>query len=144
MSHRAKAVKKYFKELLNGVKSYDQIDHAIANYAGEGVIDVLRRVTDIVWETQSHSKPDKLIKSKLKSRYGDEFEGLVGVFVGVSTSKNGQITMPKDWKKLRLPVILNTNSENPAEEQGQNGFETRLLPQQILPVTPFYYSKCYR
>jgi hypothetical protein len=119
----AKVVGAYMKELLNGANSYSQITHAIAKYAGKGAIDVFNAATATILEMQRASMPASLIKTSLKSSYGEEFDELVAAIGALATSKNGKIRMQNGWKRMPLPVSLNTNSGNHAEKHEQNGLK---------------------
>jgi hypothetical protein len=136
-------VKICLNELLDGSKSYLQLCNAIASYGGVEATEVLKEATGIILDMQSHFMSAKLIKNKLKSRYGDQFEKLIEAIWKLSISKNGQIVMPKGWEKLPLPVDLNTNSGNPAENPCKMGHSSHhLLPLQ-LQLTYLLLQVCF-
>ncbi|HKM49583.1 MAG TPA: hypothetical protein VJZ75_00225 [Candidatus Bathyarchaeia archaeon] len=105
-------VKTYLNELMDGSKSFLQIGNAIASYGGNEATKVLKEATGIILDMQSHFMPRKLIKTKLKIRYGEQFGKLIEAIWKLSTRKDGQIDMQKGWEKLPLPVDLNTNGKS--------------------------------
>lgn len=54
----------------------------------------------------------------------------MGAIGQLTASKSGKITMQPGWEKLPLPMISNTNPENPAEKPVQNE------PNQLPSATP--------
>jgi hypothetical protein len=92
---------------------------------------------------QSHSMPAKLIKTKLKSSYGDQIEMLIEAIWKPKRQKSDT----KSLETLPLSINLNTNSGNPAEQQVKMDLNNRLLlPLQLqlayllLPLAPVFAS----
>lgn len=125
MSRRAaKTVKQYLDELMDGTRSHLQLADAIANYAGKEAASVFEEATGIILDMLTHCMAPKLIKLKLKNRFNEPFESLVEAIMDLNGTQqgtqNGQIKLQKEWKKLPLPINLNTNSG----KDDQKGSET--------------------
>jgi hypothetical protein len=129
VSKIAKGVEKVVNSMLKKNVSYLGLVAAASEIVGpEGKV-LLEQVTRTILELHKQFYPVELIQMRVGREFGATFKELIGSYGKVV---NGSGEVPKGWEKLKLPVILDTDTEKDSKTPPKEGSSTS---QQLPPTT---------